>query len=780
MSIAFAFPIFLILLAALAAPRLHAALGDRVGKVLALFPLGAFVYFCTLIPSVQQGGAVRGSLPWAEGLGISLSFFVDGLSLLFLLVISGIGTFIVLFAQGYLHGKKSLGKFFLYLLSFMAAMLGVVSADNIILLFIFWELTSITSFLLIGYYHEDATSRTSALQALLVTGAGGLAMLAGMILLGLGAGTFEISGLLALGSSVTELPGFTAILVLILLGAFTKSAQFPFHFWLPNAMAAPAPVSAFLHSATMVKAGVFLLARLHPCLSDHALWTPIVGPVGAVTMLTGVFLGMRETDLKRILAYTTLSVLGTLTMLLGIGTELAVKACMVYLLAHALYKAALFMTAGTVDHETGTRDIGVLSGLAKTMPFTAVGAVLGALSMAGVPLLFGFVSKEYFYKALLDAEGPPYVWEALGVGASMVLVALAAAAGLRPYFGKPAETPKHAHEAPWLMWIGPVVLGVLALATGFLPAIAGSMLITPAASSVLAVPDYVAKLELWHGWNTALFLSLLTLLVGAGIFLAAPTWRRLAAPLYAGLTAIGPQRIYFLILDGVLGFAAWQTRVLQNGRLRNYIITVGGFAFLLVVWLLPQNDLQFNFEGMVPPTVMPVTVCVLIILAGLFACFAKSRFSAILVLGVVGLGVAMLFFIFSAPDLAMTQILVETLTVLLFVLAFYKLPTLREFSGVPTRVRDAVLAGGFGLMMTILVLVAFHTQPAYPPISEYMGETSYPVAHGRNVVNVILVDFRALDTMGEITVLAIAALGILAMIKLRPGARSKKSEASKS
>lgn len=768
------FPIIAIFVAAFAAPKLHQLLGEKLGKLLALVPLGGFVFYTTLIPLVAHGGAVRVSIPWADGLGISLSFFVDGLSLLFLLIISSVGTFIVWYAAGYLHGSKSLGKFYLYLLSFMAAMLGVVASDNLILLFIFWELTSITSFLLIGYYHEDAKSRTSALQAVLVTGSGGLAMMAGFILLGMGAGTYEISELLALDKGVIpSLPQFPTILVLILLGAFTKSAQFPFHFWLPNAMAAPAPVSAFLHSATMVKAGVFLLARLHPSLSDHAMWTAIVAPVGAVTMLTGVFLGMRETDLKKILAYTTLSVLGTLTMLLGIGTELAIKACLVYLLAHALYKAALFMTAGTVDHETGTREIEELSGLRRVMPFTAAGAMLGGLSMAGIPLVIGFISKEYFYKALLDADGPPYLWEALGVGASMVMVALAATAGVRPYFGALKKTPKHAHEGPWTMWIGPVILGMLALVFGIFPHLAGDHLISAAAASVMANPEYHAHLELWHGWNTALMLSILTLVVGVGIYMIAGSWRRIMAPIYRGLTAIGPEQVYFKLLDGVMAFAAWQTAFLQNGRLRNYILTVGGFAVLLLIWLLPRNVFILDLTSMVPMSLLGVSVCILMIIAAIFACIAKSRFTAILALGVVGLGVAIMFFLFSAPDLAMTQILVETLTVVLFVLAFYKLPNLRGFSSRGIRIRDAILSTIFGLVMTFLVMIAFHFKSTDAPISEYMAANSLPIANGRNVVNVILVDFRALDTLGEITVLTIAALGILAMLKLRPKGNSK-------
>ncbi len=756
-----------VFVAALLAPALHRGLGDRSGILLGLVPLAACAAFLTLAPGVEAGQAVRVALPWAPSLGITLSFYVDGLSLLFLIVVSAIGTFIVWYAAGYLHGDPGLGKFYLYLLSFMGAMLGLVAADNLILLFIFWELTSITSYLLIGYYHNAAKSRAAALQALLVTGGGGLAMLAGLILLARIGGSYEISALLALPSgALTGDPLFPMALVLILLGAFTKSAQFPFHFWLPNAMEAPAPVSAFLHSATMVKAGVFLLARLHPLLDSHPWWTGIVAPIGAITMVTGVWLGLGQSDLKKILAYTTLSVLGTLTLLLGIGTSLAIKACLTYLLAHALYKAALFMAAGAVDHETGTRDVGVLSGLRKAMPITAAAALLGALSMAGTPLLLGFVSKEYFYKALLEADGPAYLWETLGVAASMAMFALAVTAGIRPFFGKPSETPKHAHEAPWTMFVGPVLLGISAVAFGILPGWVGDRLIGPASRAVLGDPAFQADLALWHGWNTALFLSIVTVAGGLVVYFVAPRLRA-AQPLYSALAAVGPERGYDVALAGLLRFSAYQTRLLQSGYLRNYVLIIGIFTTGLVAWCLFDTPFEIDFARMVPPSVLGVGACLLIIAGAVMACLADSRFTAIVSLGVVGLCIAILFFLFSAPDLAMTQILVEALTVVLFVLAFYKLPLLRELSSGAARIRDAVLALGFGGVMTALVMVGFHFDAPAPRISNFMAEQSYPAAQGRNVVNVILVDFRALDTLGEITVLGIAALGIYAMLRLR-------------
>ncbi len=761
-----------VFLAGAVAPFLHRRFGDAVGIVLALVPLAAFAYFTTLVPAVMAGEAHRLVIPWVPSLDLALTFYVDGLSLLFLLIVSLIGTFVVWYATGYLHGDPYLGRFLLYLLAFMGAMLGLVAADNLILLLVFWELTSITSYLLIGYYADKPESRAAALQALLVTGLGGLALMAGLILLGRIAGTFEISELLRIDPKiVTESPLFPATLILILLGAFTKSAQFPFHFWLPNAMAAPAPVSSFLHSATMVKAGVFLLARLHPVLDDHRLWLAIVAPVGAITMILGVLLGLGQRDLKKILAYSTLAVLGTLVLLLGLGTELAIKACLVYLLAHALYKAALFMAAGSVDHATGSRDVELLGGLRRTMPLTAIAALVGALSMAGIPLFLGFVSKEYFYKALLAADGPSYLWEALGVTASIAMFALAITAGLRPFWGKPnGETPKKPHEAPWTMWIGPIVLGLAAIKFGILPGWPGDFLIGPAVQAVAAT-SYPPDLKLWHGFSTALLLSGVT--VVGGILLTVVSGRfRSATKIYAAFAAVGPERLYGFLLQALATVSATQTRILQSGSLRNYLLTIGGFTAALLLVRLPFTPFTVNVSGMVTPSVLGLVTCGLIIAAAIATCLAQNRFTAIVTLGVVGLGIAMLFFLYSAPDLAMTQILVEALTVVLFVLAFFRLPLMKPLSSKRVMSLDAVLATGFGALMTVLVLVAYHFDPAKERISAFMGEQSYPAAYGRNVVNVILVDFRALDTLGEITVLAIAALGIFAMLRLK----SKKKE----
>lgn len=762
--------------AAFLAPWLHRRLPAACGLLLSLVPLGALAVFAVMIPYLRGHGPIRFRHDWVPSLGISLDFYVDGLSLLFLVLISGIGAFVTWYASGYLAGKKDLGRFYLYLFGFMGAMLGVVSADHLVLLFIFWELTSISSYLLIGYYHNEAKSRAAALQALLVTGAGGLCLLAGVILLGRLAGTYRISELLQMDPSLlVEAPGFATITVLVLLGAFTKSAQFPFHFWLPNAMAAPAPVSAYLHSATMVKAGVFLLARLHPLLSVGPLWFPVVAPVGAITMVTGVVMAMGQSDLKKILAYTTLAVLGTLTMLLGIGTEAAVKAAMAYLLAHALYKAALFMTSGAVDHETGTREVDELGGLRRLMPYTAAAAAVAGLSMAGVPLLFGFVSKEYFYKALLATGQPEVLWETLGVGASVVMVALAVTTAWKPFWGALKPTPKHVHEAPWTMWLGPVLLGVASLKTGLLPGVASFHLLEPAVHAVLGNQIVDVHLKLWHGWTLALALSGLTLVLGVALYFLLPR-ARLLRPLGEKLAAFGPERGYDKILSGVLAFGRWQTDVLQNGYLRNYILTIVIFTAALISWVLVGSLPELDWPAMRQPDVLTVTVCLLMVAGSIFACITHSRFNAILALGVVGLGVAMIYYLFSAPDLAMTQVLVETLTLVLFVLAFYRLPLFGKYSKPATRWRDAVLALAFGTVMAFVVLAEQAGKHTNYEVSRFYGDNSLLEAQGRNVVNVILVDFRALDTLGEISVLAIAALGVFAMLRLRPRDKHKEDK----
>jgi len=465
-------PILILFLAAAVAPWLSRRTA-WAGWILAAAPATGFgwIFSVALKNQATEAGLIyESSFSWVPTLGVSLAFRLDGLSLIFALLILGIGTLILIYAGGYLHGHAKRHRFYAFLLLFMGAMLGLVLAGDLIALFVFWEMTSISSYLLIGFHHEDLASRKKALQALLVTGLGGLALLAGLVLLGLTAGTYEISELLAMGDSLTHSPFYTAIVILILIGAFTKSAQVPFHFWLPNAMAAPTPVSAFLHSATMVKAGIYLIARLTPTLGGTDFWQWTVTLFGATTMVVGALLGLMQHDLKRILAYTTLSVLGVLTMLLGLGTELALQAAMLFLIGHALYKAALFMAAGCIDHGTGTRDVFLLRGLRTAMPLTAAAALLAALSKSGFPPFFGFLGKEYVYKSGLALDGWIQVVLGAALVTNMILMALALQVGAHPFFGKPSgKTPHHPHEGGPSLWLPPLLLALLGFALGLMP-----------------------------------------------------------------------------------------------------------------------------------------------------------------------------------------------------------------------------------------------------------------------------------------------------------------------
>jgi multicomponent Na+:H+ antiporter subunit A len=754
---------------ALVARWIFRVVRDRTGWVLATLPASIAVYFLAHARAVASGDTFAASHPWAPGLGMSLSLYLDGLSLLFALLITGIGALVLIYSGGYLADHPQLGRFYCWILLFMGSMLGLVLADNAITLFVFWELTSLTSYLLIGFDHGREEARWAALQALLVTGVGGLALLAGLLLLGQAGGSLELSRLIQNGS-LRDHPLYLPILLLILAGAFTKSAQAPFHFWLPAAMEAPTPVSAYLHSATMVKAGVYLLARLSSVLGGTEAWVQLVTTGGAVTMVYGAYLGFRETDLKRILAYSTVSALGLLTMLLGLGTKAAVQAAMVFLFAHALYKGALFLVAGALDHETGTRDISSLGGLRRAMPITAAAGVAAGLSMAGLPPLFGFISKEMVLEAVAVAPQLARPLTGATVAASALFVALAAIVAFRPFFGDILPTPNHPHEAPGSLWFGPAALSGLTLLAGLAPALVSSWIVSPAVQAVWRQPAPV-ELALWHGMNPALALSGIAFVVGLGLYVAREPLRRGAAWLRI-IAWWGPDRWYDLTLQGLNGLARAQTRLLQNGYLRFYLITIVATTVGLVSYTL-AGDAAFRLpEGWREVRFYEPALVVLMLLATLMAVRSRSRLGAVAALGVVGYGVALIFVLFGAPDLAMTQFLVETLTVILLVLVLYHLPRFATLSSRPARLRDIVVALSGGVLMGALVLAASSTQPQ-PRLTSYFASHSLPLAHGRNIVNVILVDFRALDTMGEITVLAVAAVGVYALLKLRLGKRAE-------
>ncbi len=756
--------------AALVAPWIHGRTGARAGWLIAGVPLAVTGYFLAQLATIADGETLRASYDWVPELGVEAAFRLDGLGLVFALLVSGIGTLVVVYGGGYLKGDAQLGRFYAYILVFMASMLGVVLADNLLTLFIFWELTSISSYLLIGYKHYDPDSRQAALQALLVTGGGGLALLAGLVLLGQVAGTYTISELFAQGEAIRADALYGPLLVLILLGAFTKSAQFPFHFWLPGAMAAPTPISAYLHSATMVKAGVYLLLRLSPALGGTTEWQVATLGVGGVTMALGAFLAWQQTDLKRILAYSTVSALGMLVLLAGIGTEYALKAAVTLLIAHALYKGALFLVVGALDHETGTRDVTQMGGLWRAMPWTGLAAALAALSMAGVPPLFGFISKEVFYKAAYDAPDLPALLTGAAVLSSVLTVMAAGLVGFRPFWGAPGRTPKNPHEAPLSMTLGPLVLAGLGVAFAIVPALVADYAVQPATRAALGDPAAKAELVLWPGVNTVLLLSALTVALGAaGYALRDRLGAWLGGPDVGA--RFGPARGYRAALDGMVRLANWQTRLLQNGYLRFYLITIVVVTVALVGYtLLTQAGLDDLGNG-ATPRLYELLIAALILAATFTVIQTRSRLAAVAALGTVGYGIALLYVLFGAPDLAMTQFAIETLTVFLFVLVIYRLPRFGQLSARSARLRDAAIALSAGAMMTLLVLVVTATS-SDTALTSYFAENSVEQAKGRNIVNVILVDFRALDTLGEIVVLAVAAAGVYGLLKLRPARES--------
>jgi multicomponent Na+:H+ antiporter subunit A len=733
----------------------------RAGMLAAWPALLALLFGNELLKAVSGGGRLV-ELPWAPSLGLSLSFHLDGLGLLFAILITGIGALIVLFASRYLDGHAHVSRFYASLFGFMGAMLGVVLSDNILTLFVFWELTGFTSYLLIGFEHERAAARGAALQALIVTGAGGLALLAAGVLLVDVSGTTNLSAMAAQRASIVASPFYGAIAGLVLLAAFTKSAQVPFHFWLPNAMEAPTPVSAYLHSATMVKAGVYLIARMTPVVGSTPLWTMAVTVTGAATMVVGAYRAVQETDLKRILAYSTLSALGTLTMLLGVGTRAAIIAALVYLVAHAGYKGALFLVAGVIDHEVGTRDISALAGLRRTMPITALAGGAAALSMAGVPLTLGFVGKDGAYEALLHASDR-FPWLLVPIVLASIFLGLAGLlAGVLPFRGNVAPM-KGVHDSAWQLWFPPLVLATSGLFAGIAPSILNGPLST--AATAIAGGSVDVSLSVWHGVTPALLLKVLTLAaVGFAYMAHAAVRTRTWKPRH------GTEDVYNGALSVLNAASRAIAPALHSASLRTYVMVIVATAALVGSTALLTAP---GFNSAVPrtsTTAHDVLVVFIIIAGAIAATVARSTMSAVLALGAVGYSVAVMFLSFGAPDLAMTQFSVETLTVLIYVLVFRHFRGLGELSPRLVLARDALIAAGIGTFIGGLLLSVATTETA-PRLREYFAEFGPTLGHGRNIVNVILVDFRAFDTLGEITVLATAAIGVRGLLRFAANGR---------
>jgi multicomponent Na+:H+ antiporter subunit A len=752
------------LLAALLIPFLARRLGRRVFFVAAL-PLAATAGWAAFqAPDILAGRPVVEGLAWAPDLGFDLRLRLDAFGLLMVALVSGIGTLIFVYSRWYFGDQPGLGRLASLLTGFAGAMLGLVVTDNLFALFLFWELTSVTSYLLIGFDDRSAAARAAAMRALLVTAAGGLAMFGGFVLLAEGAGTYSLSAILA------DPPRGALIevaLVLVLLGAFTKSAQAPFHFWLPGAMAAPTPVSAYLHSATMVKAGVYLIARLAPAFADAGFWRPLVIGVGLATLLIGGWRAVAQRDLKLLLAHGTTSQLGLMVVLLGAGFEQATLAGATLLLAHGAFKAALFMVVGIVDHQAHTRDLRRLSGLHRSLRPTFVVAVLAVASMAGLPPLLGFVAKEAAYEAFVHADIGP--WRALVLLGLVLGSAFTFAYSARFLWGAfAAKRPEDLDpdgvvasvKPPYTGFLAPAaLLAVVTLVAGLMPQLVSSLAIGAAQALDARVPAY--PLALWHGFNQALALSATTVLGGLGLWSARRRLGRLQENLHLLPDGV---RTHDHAVKGVLRLADRVTGSLQTGSLPMYLVVI--LATVLVVpGTILVSQVGLPTELLIVDRPLQLAVFGLLVVATIAALYARGRLAAVLAVGAVGYGVAVLFLIQGAPDLALTQLLIETLLLVLFVLVLRHLPAaFAPRSDATWEVPRAVIATGIGIFTAMLAMAAAAARRTEPLSDEYLAR-ALPEAGGRNVVNVILVDFRAFDTLGEIVVLAVAALGVIGLVR---------------
>jgi len=769
-----------------ATPRVH------TGWFVLSLPVVLFIYFFQLLINGKHKKTIIETVEWIPSLGINFTAYLDGLGLLFSLLITGIGSLVVLYSIYYLSKEKEqLNTFYVYLLMFMGAMLGVVLSDNTIVLYTFWEITSFSSFLLIGYWYHREKSRYGAQKSMLITVFGGLSMLGGFIFLYLITGTFSIRETIAQSEVIITHDLFIPAMILILLGAFTKSAQFPFYIWLPDAMEAPTPVSAYLHSATMVKAGIYLVARLSPIFAYSAEWFWSLSLFGIFTLFWGSFNAVKQTDLKAILAFSTVSQLGMIMSLLGVGAAalhfenfeyytVAILASVFHLINHATFKGSLFMVVGIVDHETGTRDIRKLGGLMSFMPITFTIAIIGAFSMAGLPPFNGFLSKEMFFTSMLrvlemgifQAETwgillPVLAW----IGSvftfiySMVLV-------FKTFTGKqPREKlPKEPHEAPIGMLIPPIILASLVIVFGFFPDLLAYTIIEPTMTSIL--PSLLSEnahfhvhITMWHGFTPELFMTIGVVTLGTILFLTISKWKKIYELHPEKLTL---NKFYDASLSGLDYSSERFTRFYMTGFIRDYLVFIFAFMIVLVgTSIATTGAFSFNTENVAPIGIYEILLAIVMIAGTMTTLFSRSRLTAIIALGSVGYSLSLFFVLFRAPDLALTQLIIETVSVALFLLAFYHLPELkRKEKKLRFRLVNFIISLGVGVIVTLIAISA-NSERVKETIATYFIENSYKLGGGKNMVNVILVDFRGFDTLFEITVLGIAALAIYSMIKLR-------------
>ena len=758
---------------ALSVAVLRAVPRSATAWMAAAAPLLGLAILAWYTPAVMDGAVPRAVYEWIPQFGLLFDLRLDGLAWMFAGLVLGIGGLIVMYAHYYLGSNDSAPRFFGCLLLFMGSMLGMVIAGNLLLLVVFWELTSISSFLLIGFWSHRRDARQGARMALTITGLGGLALLGGVLLIGRVTGSYDLDVVLASGELIAASPLYPAILGLVLLGIFTKSAQFPFHFWLPQAMAAPTPVSAYLHSATMVKAGVFLLARLHPALAEGELFFYVVSSIGAITLVMGAWFAIFQHDLKGLLAYSTISHLGLITLLFGLSTPMAVVAGLFHIINHATFKASLFMAAGIIDHETGTRDMRRLGNLRRYMPYTSALAIIASLAMAGIPLLNGFLSKEMFFAEALEAQGPDIFRWAMSIVALLAGV-FGVAYSLRfvhdTFYGKgPRDLDVVPHEPPRWMRIPVAVLVTLCLAVGVLPALVVGPFLETAVRGTLGpmAPEYT--LAVWHGLNLPLLLSFLGLVFGVALYFGL----RWLFDIHAAIIRTHGRNWFHFHVEGLFNAARGISEWVVAGGMRRSLfwlliaaMTLGALPFLAdptALLELPGTSQHLPLMGWVVWAVLVV---------GTLATVAmhSKRLTALIIIGSVGLMVSLVFVYLSAPDLALTQILVEMVTIAMLMMALNYLPKQSpQQRSRMRRLRDislSVAAGGGIAALAYSMMV----RPSQTIAGELLAR-SLPEAYGSNVVNVTLVDFRGLDTFGEIAVFGIAGLVVHALLRwarLRP------------
>ena len=760
-----------------------------------------FIYLLSFIPQVADGQTFLYTIPWIPSYGIDFTTYLDGLSLIMALLITGIGTLVIFYSIHYLSDNEQLGHFYTYLMLFMGAMLGVVLSNNMMVLYVFWELTSISSFLLIAFWYQRKRSREGAQKSLLITVSGGIAMLIGFLMLYFMTGTMSVREVIAAIPDFREHALFIPAMLLVLLGAFTKSAQFPFHIWLPDAMEAPTPISAYLHSATMVKAGIYLVARFTPVFGGEGVWFWTVTGVGIFTLFWGSFNAVRQTDLKALLAYSTISQLGMIMSMFGMGSAAlyfghstesvfytqATFAAIFHMINHSTFKGALFMVVGVVDHEVGTRDLRRLGGLAPFMPIAFTISVIGSFSMAGLPPFNGFLSKEMFFQAAVDITNlglfhvdtlgnliPIVAWIA-SIFTFIYSMIIVFQTFLGPYKEGRLEHP--AKEAPLGMLISPMILAAFVILIFFFPNVIGDYLVNPAMSSVY--PDLAATTNLgveisqWHGFNTALMMTIGVIVIGIFLY-AFPRFYRWIYALFPLNWSFNS--LYDLVIEKSEESSYRLTNKYMTGSLRRYMMYIFTF-FILVVGgaFFLTGSFNFTISGNASISTFEWIIVTAMIVAAISVLFAKSRLTAIILNSFLGYGVALFFVIFRAPDLALTQTVVETVTTVLFLVAYYFLPEWEKEGGSrKLNITKLIISIGVGATFTIVAL-AVQNNRLFERIS-YFFENSYELAGGKNIVNAILSDFRGFDTMLEVVVLLIAGIGVYSIIKLKTGKRGDKLE----